>query len=267
VEAQETYRRIVREGAAPGSPSAFAKAVEDAGRELQPLSSRIGTVTITVTSRAGEAVPGARVSWDGAPINNATLGAKRPADPGPHVLRVTADGYQPLELTVVVPTGAGVDAPASLAKDATASAPVPPAPTAAPAPSAAAAPPAVTAEPPSRQDSPAANGSWGPWPWVAFGVGGAGLATGAVTGALAMSKRSSIIGQCPGGVCAPAQRSDVDTYNTLGLVSTIGFVVGGVGAAAGIVLLLVPPPKPTTTAEVHWVPVVGPGSLGAAGTF
>jgi hypothetical protein len=257
VEAQEAYRRIVREGAPAGSPAVFAQAVADASKELDSISSRVGTVNITVVGSAGEPVAGARVTWDGAAINPATLGVKRPADPGSHVIHATAEGYKVVDLKVDVPAGGAVEERVTLSRDASAMPGMP-------------SPAANPAEPPTAPapDAQPSGGSWGPWPWVAFGVGGAGLATGTVAGILAISKRSSIIGECPGGVCSPAQQSDVSSYNTLGLVSTIGFVVGGAGAAAGVVLLLLPPPRSSTaTAGLHVAPLVGPGSLGALGTF
>ena len=45
VDAQETYKRIVREGVAPGAPAVFQKAVEDAGKEVVDVSPHIGGVT------------------------------------------------------------------------------------------------------------------------------------------------------------------------------------------------------------------------------
>ncbi len=253
VEAQETYRRVVREGVAPGSPAAFQRAVDDAAREVEGVSSRVGAVTITVKGQGGETV-NAQVTWDQVPVNGATLGVQRPADPGSHVLHVTADGYLPADLQVEVPAGGAVDAPVTLTRAATGS-PVVAGPDLSGSTSAAQTP------------APGATG-FGVWPWVAFGVGGVGLATGIVTGILAVGKHSDIAGRCSGNVCPPDQQSNIDGYNTLGTISTVGFVVGGVGAAAGVTLLVLQPKPGTPPATgVHVVPVVGAGSLGAVGTF
>lgn len=264
LEAQEAYKRIIREGVAPNSPAVFQKALEDARGEVDGVSSRIGAVTISVKSATGEPLPaGLQVTWDGAPVSAATLGVKRPANPGSHVVHVTCDGYQPLDVTVTVPVGGAVDAPVMLTKGgAGAAAPAPvPAPTA----------PASDAPTPAAPDqTPVSSRGPGVWPWVAFGVGGAGLLVGGITGAMVISKHSDLSSKCPGGTCTPDQQSSVDSYNTLGLVSTIGFVVAGVGAAAGVTMLLVMKPeadRPPPAAGLHVTPVIGPGSLGAVGTF
>ena len=206
-------------------------------------------------------MPNARVTWDGAAVNSATLGVKRSADPGSHVLHAVADGYLAADLKVDVPAGGSVDAPLSLQKAAAA-------PAGADAVSPAPANPAGATAPAADQ-ALAAGGARMPWPWVAFGVGGVGLGVGVVTGVLALGKHSDLASKCGGGTCGPAQYSDVDSYNTLGLVSTIGFVVAGVGAAAGVTLLILQPKgdsaPPATGLRI--TPVVGPGSLGAVGSF
>ena len=102
--------------------------------------------------------------------------------------------------------------------------------------------------------------------FVAFGVGGAGLVLGAVTGFLAMSKHSDLSNSCTNGNCPATSQSDVDSYHTMALLSTVGFVVAGVGAAAGVVLLVTQPKS--APAQSAWVsPYVGVGTVGAVGRF
>ncbi len=99
---------------------------------------------------------------------------------------------------------------------------------------------------------------------MGLGLGGAGLAVGAITGGLALSKHSSLVSQCSGGHCYDTQKAalsgDVDSYHTLGTVSTAGFIAGGVLAAGGLVLVL-------TSPKGSVAPVVGPSYFGARGTF
>jgi hypothetical protein len=109
-------------------------------------------------------------------------------------------------------------------------------------------------------------------PWVAFGVGAAGLILGGVTGGLAMGAHSTLAGECPGGTCPTDKQSDLDSYHLLGTLSTVGFAVGGVGVAAGVVLLLVQPksdaaPPAAASSGLSVTPVLGPGSIGAVGRF
>jgi hypothetical protein len=264
VEAQEAYRRIIREGVAPGSPAVFRKAVDDATAEVQTIAPKIGAVTIAVKDPGGAAIPEAQVTWDGTPVNAATLGVRRPANPGTHVVHAAAEGYQSADLTVEVPAGGAVDAPLTLQR--AAAAPAPPADSAAPA---APAPATTATNGAADQSPPSRAGGHSMLPWIAFGVGGAGLVVGGITGALALSKHSDLAGKCSASACGPAEYSDVDSYNTLGLVSTVGFIVAGVGAAAGVTLLLLQPKSSSagTATGLQVTPVVGPGSLGAVGSF
>jgi hypothetical protein len=261
VDAQETYLRILREGVAPGSPPAFQRALEAAQQELNDVNPKVGAVTITVKGADGQPVANAKVTFDGVPVNAAAFGAKRPADPGKHSIHAAADGYTTVDLDVTVPTGGGAEAPITMQRAAGAA-------TAGATPVAGAMP-ADNGPPPPPSDATASpGGGRSIWPWVAFGVGGAGLITGAITGVLAISKHSSLSGPCGSGTCPVSSNGDLDSYETLGTVSTIGFVVAGVGAAAGVTLLLLQPksnPPPAT--GLHIVPVLGLGAVGAQGTF
>jgi hypothetical protein len=85
-----------------------------------------------------------------------------------------------------------------------------------------------------------------------------------VAGIIALGKHSDLSKSCGGGSCGPSQQGELDSYHSVGLVSTIGFIVAGVGAAAGVTLLLVQPKGDSAPAASL---VVGPGSLGAVGRF
>jgi hypothetical protein len=258
VEAQEAYNRIIREGVTPGAPDVFRKAVEDAKAEVPAIAPRLGSVTISVVAAGGGDVPSPKVTLDDAPVSAASLGVKRVANPGGHVVKVSADGFKSATVTVNVTAGTNSDAPVSLEKDSAVPAGGSPVPTTPGGPGSG-TPTAGGTDLPSPTSSGAS-----PWPWVAFGLGGVGLGTGIVTGIVAIMKHSDLSTSCKNGTCSPAQQSDLDTYNTVGLVSTIGFVVAGVGAAAGVTLLLL---HPKNDAPVAAALVVGPGSLSAVGRF
>jgi hypothetical protein len=262
VEAQESYNRIIREGLPPGAPEVFKRALDDAKKEVDAISAKVGAVTITVKAAGGVDIPAPQVVLDEHPINSASLGVRRAIDPGAHVLRATADGYKPGELRFSTIEGGSADAPLTLEKDpnaaAVAAAPVPVA--------------APIGAPIGASSSSADMGQTTPSnarkiaPWIAFGVGGAGLVVGGITGILAIGKHSSLSDECPKGACGPAAQSDLSAYHTMGAISTVGFVVAGVGAAVGAILL-VTQPKTTSTMGLSVVPVVGLGTLGAAGSF
>jgi hypothetical protein len=115
-------------------------------------------------------------------------------------------------------------------------------------------------------------------PWIAFGVGGAGLLLGGITGAVALSDNSSLKKACPDASNCNGQSSQISSYHTMGLLSTVGFIVAGVGAGTGLVLLLMQPSSaaapasapasaPAPVSGLHVTPVIGLGSFGAVGTF
>jgi hypothetical protein len=95
-----------------------------------------------------------------------------------------------------------------------------------------------------------------------------GLIVGGITGVLAMGKHSTLSKECPNGSCpAGTPQSDLSSYHTMGLLSTIGFAVAIVGGGVGTYFLLTAPsapPAPQTTG-IH--PFIGPGIVGAVGRF
>lgn len=72
---------------------------------------------------------------------------------------------------------------------------------------------------------------------VAFSIGGVGLALGIITGIIAAMNADEIKKNCIGNSCLMEDADKLSTTQTLAAVSTVGFVVGGVGTAAGAVFL------------------------------
>ena len=85
---------------------------------------------------------------------------------------------------------------------------------------------------------------------VAFGVGGAGLVVGSITGLIALGKSGDLKDACGPNkdTCPSTAQSDIDSYKTMGTISTVGFIVAGVGGAAGLILLLTSPKTSTGNA-------------------
>jgi hypothetical protein len=263
VTAQEIYNRVAREGVAPKSPPSWTKAVDDARKEAALMAPRIPSVTITVRGASD-----ATVTLDGVPVPSAALGAKRPVDPGKHTIRAEAKGLVAAEASLTLAEGQNEAVVLEL-KSASAQPKSLPAP-----PVAAAKPPerptpasdiALAPEPPLAPDAPARS----PQKTVgviALGVGGAGLLLGGITGGVAVGKHGALKAACGNGPCDASQQGAVDAYHLMGALSTAGFVVGGVGAAAGVVLLLTASGAPAPK-EARFTPVIGLGYLGAEGTF
>ncbi len=109
--------------------------------------------------------------------------------------------------------------------------------------------------------------------WIAFGVGGAGLVVGTVTGVLALSTHGKLAEQCPNDICTPAPedehqvKSDISRYHTYGTISGVGFVVALAGAITGTVLLVTGTPSEPSPPKAALWPVIGPSKVGIAGRF
>ncbi len=101
--------------------------------------------------------------------------------------------------------------------------------------------------------------------WIGFIVGGVGLATMGVFGALALSEESSVKSGCGATMaCSPDEVSAMDTY---ALVSDIGLGVGVAGVAVGVIFLLVgrgDDDSSGAVASLRVAPWVARGSAGAA---
>ena len=231
VAAQENYNKIIREFSnAASAPPAFKDAHESAKAEVGAVSARVASVTVTVE---GPTAP--QVTIDGQAVPAAALGLKRPVDPGQHVVKASADGYKPTETTFSVAEGGNAAAVLKMEKGGAAvvAGPVPgPGPT----PS---EPGADTGKSGSMNKTLA---------YVAFGVGGAGLVVGAITGVIALGKAGDLKDKCDAEKNCPNTEQDaVDSYKTMGTLSTVGFIVAGVGGVTGLVLLLTAP-KATASA-------------------
>jgi len=251
--AVETYERLVAEPLPPSSPKPFLVAQQTGNVRLRTLLARVPSLLVSVL---GGPAPAAVVTTvDGRQVATRGGVAIR-LDPGPHQVSVVAEGYRPFEQVVTLPDRGGVTVvEAALTSEANPAAPQ--APTTS-APAAALAP--VPTEHPSHLGAA-----------LSFSVGGAGIVVGAITGILSLGKVSDLKTACPGSQCPASEGSVVDSAKTLGTVSTIGFVVGGLGVAAGTVLLLIHPSRAPSTARSSAGPTVTPwigmGGAGLAGRF
>jgi hypothetical protein len=265
VEAEEAYMRAARTELDAESPEPFRKAVHDAEDDLLALQLRMPKVTIVPSG------PGAReaelsVTLDGHPLKSALLGVQMPIDPGEHSLRALVPGAAPVQVTfsVVEKQQQKVDLPVPRAGQVAKTPKVVEAGPAAPrvieaVPS---APKAVA--PPEQRPAP-----WQlPAALVAGGVGVAGLATGVMTGLMAGSRYSNAERECPEHACieGSAGWETVQSFRTLRTVSTVGYIVGGLGLAGGATLFLLAPKKaPSSVGSVAvWLNV---SSVNVAGAF
>jgi tetratricopeptide (TPR) repeat protein len=230
--------------------SAAKKAGADAKKLLDELEPKIPWIQLVVQ---GPTTP-AKTFIDGQEVD---ASAELPYDPGDHTVAAEAPGFARAEQRVNLVEGAHAKLTLEMTKDAAAAAPE-------------AAPEAGSS----------GKGSIVP-ALVGFGVGAVGLALGTAFGVMAFGEKSKADDAKAGytkciknpdcsGKTALGYQSDfnnaLDTSKTDGTISTVGFVVGGVGVAAGVTFLFWRPfGKKADGAAL--MPVVGPRSVGLAGRF
>jgi hypothetical protein len=103
---------------------------------------------------------------------------------------------------------------------------------------------------------------------AAFGVGGLGFVTAAITGGLVVSTNASVQKGCPNLVCTTATGYEASRLgSTLLVVNTVAWGVGIAGAGAGAFLLLFSSKKDATKPKKAHSFILGPGFVGLEGSF
>jgi hypothetical protein len=253
--------------------NAQQQAQADAAKELGELQPRIPKLRVQLDGAAPNDVV---VTIDNVALATALLGFDLPSDPGSRHI-VGKRGAQIVEQTVNLNEGDRKDAVlkfnAATPSSAIAVAPLP----AAQANQQAAAPALVPQVPQGglplastptlteTQPAPSTRSARRTWGWVALGVGAAGLLTGVVAG-IDVLANSDLRGNCPNGICNPSkvQSDSLRSYNSMRSLSTVGFIVGGVGTAVGVTLFLWTPKQEQAPSMALWL---GPSSAGVQGAF
>jgi len=201
------------------------KARADISRsERTRLVSLVSWVTVTLPSSAP---PGVLVTKDGEPFARGLFGVATAVDPGPHVFTTRAPEGPLIEQRVDVAAGERKAVTLQVAGVAP-----PPDDT----------PPDDTAPPDGLpHDEAEHHNSLLPWVYVSGGIGAAGLITGAVSGGILLSKRATIVSDCPGHVCKTQKGKDAAdlAQNTLAPLTTVALSVGAAGAATAVILLVI----------------------------
>lgn len=212
-EAKRLYGEVAAEALPAGAPQEFRDAQRDAAAAVTRLDKALPRLLLVLV---GAPPPVLAIALDGARLEGTVWGQPQELDPGTHALVVEMSGRPAETWSLVLREGETrrVEIRAG-------------GPARAPAPAVGAA----------QSRSYAA-------PAVAFGIGAAGLALGAVAGGVALSKMGTFRSECGAELRCPAELSgELSAARMAGHVSTVGFAVAGAGAAMGAVLLLLPVSK------------------------
>ncbi len=259
LEARETLGRVNRLPPKPGEPAPFTAARRTAETLTAEIGARIPSITVVVTNpEPGQATV---IVFDGEIVPPAAAAAPRKVNPGHHsVVARSGSLEKKQEIDVAERESKTVTIDLKPLK-------------AAPVPGPAA----------SDGDSTAQASSPSALPKVliygGFGLGVVGVGIGSVTGIMSISQVSDVKNDCTNNVCKASRAGDIDSAKSLGTISTIAFIAGGVGIGAGVIGLVLqskqsssesaPPVGTTASAKSALTvrPDVGPTWLGMHGTF
>jgi hypothetical protein len=258
VEANETYRKVLRERLAPGAPAPFAKAVADATRESVDVARRLAWVTFVIEGPASAAL-----RLDDADIAPAAVGVAVACNPGAHDVTASEAGYEPVHRSFVMAEGDRQTIALALT-----AVPAPPpvlAPAPVPAPEPATAPTAALAPAPAPREAPSSVQRTAGAAILGIGVGA--LVVAGAAGAYTLARHASLEHECPDGRCSASQSDAITTYRAIADVSTVAAIVGGAAAVTGITLMLSAPSSPQGGQTGSIALYAGVSSAGISGRF
>src|SRR5262245_14773583 len=223
-EAEARYLEVIQLPTSVGDEAIQEQARRDARNERTALTRRIPTVVVRVEGAPANEVA---VTIDDAAVMGSALGESHMVNPGPHKVEGTR-GAARASVAITVAEGEQREAVLRFA--------------AAPAAAASSGGPdaALGVQRPAVSTGSDSKRTIG---WVTLSAGGAGLVIGAVSGFMAMSKKSDLdkAGCGSGSTCPESERGNVDSYNGLRIVSGVGFIAGAALAGVGAYLLLTTP--------------------------
>ncbi len=253
VAAQENFNRVLREELPQNPPEAYVEAINDAKKDLAALAPQMSWIIISIIGPKD--TTGAVVKADKEEVPRAAWGVRRAIDPGEHTISVELPGFLPAQQKIQVAQASTQEVklemkavPPSLVKK-----------------------PKVDAEPET--------------PWRGFfphqdkvglvllGLGGSVLVDGLLTGVMALGIHDQLQrGGCNESGCPSTLVNERDTYRTLATVSTVSFIGGGVGFAAGLLLVFSAPDKEAPapkqgSSPFRIQPYAGLGQAGVWGRF
>ncbi|HLK36921.1 MAG TPA: hypothetical protein VKU41_09250 [Polyangiaceae bacterium] len=262
VEARDTIALIRKSPQKPTDPEPFNEARNKAEELDTALEGRIPSLSISVEGATEGETP--TISIDGVQLPAAAAGLPRRVDPGHHVVTAktaAGEGSQDVDVRekeskqVQVTIVAGTTPPMG-------------------------GPDNGGQTPPAEAGGEEETTSHAPslLTWVGVGVAGAGVLAGSITGLIVLSDTSKLSSDCNKQTkqCVTmSSQNELSSANSLATVSTISFIVGGVGAALAVGSLVVghgipaaaTAPPPSAASRVEVIPWIGLGSAGVRGTF
>jgi hypothetical protein len=245
LEALDKYEATQRTKLEADAPEAFQAAISEAATEAETVRARLPRVKLSVSGPGADAKD-LRVIIDGKESTVALIGVDRPMDPGKHQFTVESPSGAKGTRELQVEESRSYLVELSLEQ-----------------PKAVEPKPVVVPPPPAPLPERKPNRTLA---YVAYGVGGAGLVLGGVTGIIALGKKGDLDDACNIGKngCPPSSQSDLDAYRLTRTLSYVGFGIAAVGAIGGTVLLFTTGKSHSSTELRAYV---APSGAGLSGKF
>jgi hypothetical protein len=265
MDAQASYKKLAEEKLAAKASSAFKEAQATAQKELPELERRIPKVLVKPEPADAEELA---VVMNGATLESGRIGATFAVDPGQYTFEGKAKGLEAQK--VIVDAAERTTTEVRLLLRPLGSAPVE------------GGQQTVIVR---GEDGSVTSGGGDGWGGVRIaslpmmGVGGAGLVVGGVLVGLHFAKSGEADDQAAcAPACTPAQVADIESLDSeaasFGTGGIIALSAGGALLAGGVVMYFVggdsggePEAQAPAVARLQVVPILGPGFVGAAGTF
>ena len=224
-----------------------------ASQRAAALEPRLPRLTLSLPP---DAPAGTVIVKDGTELGSGSLGVPLPVDPGEHTLVVRAPGYMDERSQVTLAEAE------SRALMLTLGEPKSELPESREATSIGVVPPPTDTR--GQDSGGSAQRTLG---YAVGAVGVVGLAVSLGTGAMVLSKKSTVEDECVDKRCTEEGIDAGDSGRTLSTISTVSFVAGMVGVGAGLVLVLTSDDGRGTATSVSAQPLYGGAALRLGGRF
>jgi hypothetical protein len=249
LEASEVLQRVTRIPRAPDEIDVQQQARDEAQRLIDEVRDRIPSMQVVIIGVPEQTA--VMMTVDGVEVPKSAQGFPQKVNPGKHVIRVTAPGFKPHERTVDLTDASTKQIEIEMEASAGSGTPLDP-----------------WSEGADEGAGSGVNG-YDVLMWSGFAVAAIGLGVGSVTGVMTLSTVADLEEdpRCDGAICDPSVQAELDEADTVALVSTVAFVLGGVGLAAGVAGLIGGLYDTDPSAEASVRPLLGPGFVGVDGRF
>ncbi len=255
VEAREVCLGVARIPPLAGETARSQDARNEAGRVAEEMKPKIANVRLHLTGVPPNREP--TVLVDGSAVPAAALTEARAVNPGRHEIsaKVGRGAESKTAFDLAPGESKSITLPVQVAPDDPGPDP--------------AYPGRERPPPPQRANSLAVAG---------FIVGGVGVGVGAISGIVALASKPGLDKSCTNQICGTEDHAALDRARRWGDVSTVAFIVGGVGVLVGLYATLIAPKttaqslpdprsRPVARMKTSMTPDFGPGGVGIHGAF